>query len=58
MAFGKVIPLTPVRKMHLGPKAPLKTPKQIDRFTECKYVITIIQVCMKTVMHVCFYLRI
>lgn len=48
MAFGKVIPLIPVHKMHLPPEVPQKTTKQIDRFTECKYVITIVEVCMKT----------
>jgi hypothetical protein len=39
MAFGKVIPLTPLHKKHLTPKVPLKTPKQVDRFMECKYVV-------------------
>jgi hypothetical protein len=48
MAFGKVIPLIPVHKMHLPPEVPQKTTKQIDRFTECKYVITIVQVRMQT----------
>jgi hypothetical protein len=48
MAFGKVIPLIPAHKMHVAPKVPQKTTKQIDRFTERKYVITIVQVCMRT----------
>jgi hypothetical protein len=53
MAFGKIIPLTPVHKKRSSPKAYPKTPAQADRFTECKYVTT-----ENIVMHVCFCLRI
>jgi len=57
MAFGKVIPPAPVHKMRLGPKAPLKTPKDIDRFAECKHVITFIQVFINIYIysHVCVF---
>jgi hypothetical protein len=52
MAYGEIIPPTPVRKMRLAPKAPLKTPKKTDRFTECKYISTFAHVFIKTVIHV------
>jgi hypothetical protein len=47
MAYGKIIPPTPVHKRHLVPKAPLNTLKHTDRFAECKY-ITSAQTCIKT----------
>jgi len=47
MAYGKIIPPTPVHKRHSVPKAPLNTLKQTDRFAECKY-ITSAQTCIKT----------
>ncbi|XP_069691354.1 UPF0193 protein EVG1 homolog [Periplaneta americana] len=34
MAFGKVVPQTPVHKTRQPAKTPLKTPKEVDRFTE------------------------
>jgi hypothetical protein len=47
MAYGKIIPPTPVHKRHLILKAPLNTLKQTDRFAERKY-ITSAQTCIKT----------
>jgi len=47
MAYGKIIPPTPVHKRHLVPKASLNTLKQKDRYVECKY-ITSAQTCIKT----------
>jgi hypothetical protein len=47
MAYGKIIPPTPVHKKHMVLKAPLNTLKQTDRFAECKY-ITSAQMCIKT----------
>lgn len=47
MAYGKIIPPTPVHKRRMVRKAPLNTLKQTDRFAECKY-ITSAQTCIKT----------
>jgi hypothetical protein len=52
MAYGKIIPPTPVHKRHMVLKASLNTLKQTDRFAECKYT-TSAQTCIKTVIYAC-----
>ena len=46
MAYGTIIPPTPVHKRHLVPKAPLNTVEHTDRFVDCKYIISA-QTCIK-----------
>jgi hypothetical protein len=39
MACGKIIPSTPVHKMHLATRAPQNILKHTDRFAERKYIV-------------------